>query len=166
MRRFSPLFPAFVLTLALGGCQFPEIPGIGSSAETAGQGSTQSAGNNEAQAPASTFSQFNDIPIPANADIDLQESLILGTEDGWIGRLAIDVGYEMTEMYGFYEREMPKFGWEQLTTVRSRISTMTYRRGSRVSTITLMSTLTGGSQIDFTVAPGNATVLGTAQPRN
>lgn len=166
MRRFSPLFPALALTLSLVACQFPEIPGIGSSTESVGQGTTQAADNGAPQTPASTFSQFNDIPIPANADIDLEESLILGTEDGWIGRLAIDVGYEMTEMYGFYEREMPKFGWEQLTTVRSRISTMTYRRGSRVSTITLMSTLTGGSQIDFTVAPGNATVLGTSRPLN
>jgi hypothetical protein len=108
----------------------------------------------------STFTQFDDIPIPANADINLSESLILGNEGGWIGRLSIDVGYEMSDMYGFYTEEMPKFSWEQLTTVRSKISTMTYRRGNRVSTITLVPTLTGGTSIDFTVAPGNANIMG------
>ena len=66
----------------------------------------------------------------------------------------------MPDMYGFYEREMPKFGWEQLTTVRSKISTMTYKRANRVTTITLVPALVGRTAIDFTVAPANATVRG------
>ncbi len=60
----------------------------------------------------------------------------------------------MTEMYAFYEREMPRFGWEQITIIRSAISTMTYTRGARVATITLQPKTTGGSVVDFTVAPG------------
>ena len=153
--------------LVAAGCQFP-IPGQqgpltgSSSSSAAAQGNGLAGGR--AGAPgsqASTFTQFDDIPIPANADINLQESLILGTEGGWIGRLSIDVGYEMSDMYGFYTEEMPKFSWEQLTRVRSKISTMTYRRGNRVSTITLVPTLTGGTSIDFTVAPGNAAVMGS-----
>lgn len=150
-------------SLVVSGCQLP-LPGQ----QPALNGSSGAQGNalagqspNAPESQASTFTQFDDIPIPANADINLQESLILGTEGGWIGRLSIDVGYEMSDMYGFYTEEMPKFSWEQLTTVRSKISTMTYRRGNRVSTITLVPTLTGGTSIDFTVAPGNATVMGS-----
>ena len=153
--------------LAVAGCQFPmpgqQGPMVGSSSGgSAVQGNGLVGGGSGArESQASTFTQFDDIPIPAKADINLQESLILGTEGGWIGRLSIDVGYEMSDMYGFYTEEMPKFGWEQLTTVRSKISTMTYRRGNRVSTITLVPTLTDGTSIDFTVAPGNATVMGS-----
>lgn len=60
----------------------------------------------------------------------------------------------MTEMYAFYEREMPRFGWDQITIIRSSISTMTYSRGGRIATITLLPRTTGGSNVDFTVAPG------------
>lgn len=120
---------------------------------------------------ADTFKQFNDIPIPADADIDLEQSLVLGTEDGWIGRLSLEVDYVMIDMYAFYTKEMPRFGWEQLTTVRARISTMTYRRGARVATITMQphsglqkfSSLSNGTTIDFTVAPANRSVTNAPQ---
>lgn len=113
------------------------------------------------------FKQFTDIPIPTDADLAIEESLVLGTEDGWIGRLSLDVGHPMIDMYAFYTREMPRFSWEQLTTVRARISTMTYRRGTRVATITLqprsslgtLSNLGTGTTIDFTVAPANRSVI-------
>lgn len=113
------------------------------------------------------FKQFTDIPIPNDADLDLEQSLVLGTEDGWIGRLSLDVSHPMIDMYAFYTREMPRFSWQQLTTVRARISTMTYRRGARVATITLqartgLGAATGldtGTIVDFTVAPANRTVI-------
>jgi len=157
---------ALLLPLGLGACQIPNPAAQSTTATTPEPAGTSATGANTAapapdQSEAVThFTQFNDIPVPANADIDLEESLVLGTEDGWIGRLALDVGYEMIEMYGFYQTEMPKFGWEQLTTVRSKVSTMTYRRGNRVSTITLIPGGVSGTEVDFTVAPGNATVLG------
>lgn len=122
---------------------------------------------------ADTFKQFNDIPIPADAGIDLEQSLVLGTEDGWIGRLSLDVDYVMIDMYAFYTKEMPRFGWEQLTTVRARISTMTYRRGSRVATITMQPhsglqrlsnvSISNGTSIDFTVAPAARAVIDGAR---
>ena len=122
---------------------------------------------------ADTFKQFNDIPIPAEADIDLEQSLVLGTEDGWIGRLSLEVNYVMIDMYAFYTKEMPRFGWEQLTTVRARISTMTYRRGARVATITMQphsglqkfSSLSSGTTIDLTVAPANRSVIDGANKK-
>lgn len=110
----------------------------------------------EADGRANSFAQFSDIPIPVNAEMDLGQTLVLGDNDGWIGRLSLAVSHGMTDMYAFYEQEMPRFGWEQITTVRARISTMTYRRGPRVATITLQPTLTDGTSVDFTVAPARA----------
>lgn len=105
---------------------------------------------------ANSFTQFSDIPIPVDAEMDLGQTLILGDDEGWIGRLSLDVAHGMTDMYAFYEQEMPRFGWQQITTVRARISTMTYRRGQRIATITLQPTLTDGTVVDFTVAPERA----------
>ena len=68
--------------------------------------------------------------------------------------LALSTGHGMIDMYAFYEREMPRFGWNQITIIRSSVSTMTYSRGPRVATITLHPKTTGGSNVDFTVAPG------------
>ena len=99
------------------------------------------------------FAQFADVPIPSGASLDLDQMLILGSEEGWIGRLALRSHHRMADMYDFYEREMPNFRWNRITTVRAAISTMTYRRGGRVVTITLRGRATGGSLIDLTMAP-------------
>lgn len=108
---------------------------------------------NQSAGRTNSFAQFSDIPIPADASMDLGQTLVLGDAEGWIGRLSLDVSHGMTDMYAFYEQEMPRFGWEQITTVRARISTMTYRRGDRIATVTLQPTLTNGTAVDFTVAP-------------
>lgn len=161
--------------LALGGCVTNPFAALNSKPAETTDGRTSRSTEQPVDTGATaadTFKQFNDIPIPADADIDLEQSLVLGTEDGWIGRLSLDVNYVMIDMYAFYTKEMPRFGWEQLTTVRARISTMTYRRGARVATITMQphsglqkfGNLSSGTTIDFTVAPANRTVTQGGKP--
>ena len=118
---------------------------------------------NPGDGPTNRFAQFDDVPIPVGAEMDLGQTLVLGSAEGWIGRLSLDTGHGMTDMYAFYEQEMPRFGWEQVTTVRARISTMTYQRGPRIATITLQPTLTKGTLVDFTVAPAR-TRTGIPEP--
>tara|TARA_E500000318_G_scaffold66790_1_gene61529 strand:- start:985 stop:1578 length:594 start_codon:yes stop_codon:yes gene_type:complete len=144
--------------LALGACVPGEFPSFGQSTSTgapskrdADQPGAQTASRSEGP----QFAEFRDVPIPANAEIDFDNLLVLGAEDGWIGRLALTAGYKMPDMYAFYEREMPRFGWIKITSVRSAISTMTYSRGDRIATVTLQSRTIGGTAIDFTVAPAN-----------
>lgn len=142
------ILPAFILSACVNN---PFSDGFASTDGPA----TAISGNQQARGdgPANRFAQFDDIPIPVDAEMDLGQTLILGDAEGWIGRLSLDVGYGMTDMYAFYEQEMPRFGWEQVTTVRARISTMTYQRGPRIATITLQPTLTKGTLVDFTVGP-------------
>ena len=153
----AALIPAVIVAGLTGGCvNNPLGDGFadtgGSAAPVTGNEQTKGDG------PANSFAQFDDIPIPADAEMDLGQTLVLGDAQGWIGRLSLDVAHGMTDMYAFYEQQMPRFGWEQITTVRARISTMTYQRGLRVATITLQPTLTKGTVVDFTVGP--------ARPRN
>ena len=134
--------------LSLAGCVTNPFEGSVALSKT---GSTKDNTPDQEQA----FTQFQDIPIPQRSEIDLEKSLVLGNEGGWIGRLSIYVPAGMTELYAFYETEMPKFGWKQITTVRSAISTLTYRREKRVATVTLQERLTRGSNVDYTVGPAN-----------
>ncbi len=105
----------------------------------------------EVNAP--SFNQFADIPIPTGAKMDLDRTLLLGSGEGWIGRLVTKNSNNVNEMFNFYKSELPKFGWQELTSVRSAISILTYQRGSRVATVQIQGTTFGGSAVDFTVSP-------------
>lgn len=140
----------FGLGVALSGCTLDTLGGsktVRTSAPTSGDSKSGSP------TPPPAFSQFSDVPVPANARMDLDKTIILGAEDGWIGRLALSTSYPLTEMYSFYEREMPNFSWERITVVRSSVTTMTYSRGSRIATITLQPSGSSSSIVDFTVSP-------------
>lgn len=151
-RALAPLAAAVLLS----GCITNPLDG-GSAATVPQTNAVPSAGTaGDGPGPrANSFAQFSDIPIPVDAAMDLGQTLVLGDDEGWIGRLSLDVTHGMTDMYAFYEQEMPRFGWERITTVRARISTLTYRRGPRIATVTLQPTLTNGTTVDFTVAPAN-----------
>ncbi|WP_420404121.1 hypothetical protein [Nisaea sp.] len=161
MARFGAhpkLILAAALTVALGACNgvtFPSFGQPGHTGDASKKDSPGSAAQQQNREEGPKFAEFRDVPIPVNADIDFDNLLVLGAEDGWIGRLALTVGHKMPDMYAFYEREMPRFGWRKITSVRAAISTMTYSRGDRIATVTLSSRAIGGTAIDFTVAPTN-----------
>lgn len=162
-RTLAALAVALSPILTMAGCV--KNP-FGDGVATAGREAVPVTGNQPSQGEdrLNGFAQFDDIPIPVDAEMDLGQTLVLGDREGWIGRLSLDVGHGMPDMYAFYEQEMPRFGWERITSVRARISTLTYQRGPRVATITLQSTLTDGTVVDFTVAPARTGGAGGAVP--
>lgn len=141
----------FGLAFTLSGCALDTIGSDSKTVRTSAPTSGDSKSGSPTPPPA--FSQFSDVPVPANARMDLEKTIILGAEDGWIGRLALTTSYPLTEMYSFYEREMPNFSWERITVVRSSVTTMTYSRGGRIATITLQPSGSSSSIVDFTVSP-------------
>ena len=99
------------------------------------------------------FAQFPDIAVPSGAKMDVERSLILGARDAWIGRLSMNVSSSSSDSYDFFLREMPKFGWQAFTSVRSEVSVLTYSRRGRVATIQIRPKTLGGSAVDITVSP-------------
>jgi hypothetical protein len=84
-----------LIAASLSACQLA-LPDIGnpfdgstptSTSERDPDSGPQNAANKEGETETPRFTQFTDIPIPANAEVDLDNLLVLGTEDGWIGRL-------------------------------------------------------------------------------
>jgi hypothetical protein len=134
---------AVAVAIAIAGCAGVQGPDDGAAASAADKEKGQHAG----------FAQFSDIAVPPGAKMNVERTLVLGARDAWIGRLAVTTGMAATAAYDFVIREMPKFGWSEITSVRSGISVITYARGERVATVQIVARTLGGSQIDVTVSP-------------
>lgn len=106
--------------------------------------------------PPPTFAQFPDIPIPEKAEMDLERTLLLGSDAAWIGRLVFVAPYTPSGMFDFYMAEMPKFSWSEVTVVRADISVLTFENAGRVATIQLNKRGVGGTEVFFTVSPKGA----------
>jgi len=116
------------------------------------------AGNaDEQKTPVQTsFARYPDLPMPIKADMDLGNTLVFGTNDAWIGRLVVKSSHSANDMFDFYKQEMPGFDWQEITSVRSATSVMTYTRGERVATIQIASSTLKGATVTITVSPRGA----------
>jgi hypothetical protein len=111
--------------------------------------------NPNAAMPADTgFGRFSDIPVPRGADMDPEQSLVLGAREAWVGRLVMRTSDRSTTMYDFFVRQMPGFGWKPLTYVRADTSVLTFSRGDRVATLQIKPrSIMWGSEIWITMSP-------------
>ncbi len=120
----------------------------------AGGSSNSGPSNANPAAQQAGFAQFTDVPIPPKNSIDLDRTLVFGSDHDWIGRVALSSSLAVSEVYDFYKREMPKLGWTELTSVRSATSVLSYQQDNRIATIQVSSSRFGlGSQVDFWMNP-------------
>jgi hypothetical protein len=117
-----------------------------------------SSGSTSTAKPASVpaYQPVTDVPIPAGSKINTERSLILGQGDKWVGRMVLVVDKPSTQTYTYYEEQMPKFGWEQVSAVQGKNSIMTFTRGDRAATVDIVSSTFSGSEVSLTVSPRNA----------
>ncbi len=99
------------------------------------------------------FTRFPDMPLPKGANIDLERTLIFGASESWFGRLVLDTAHGADDMFGFFTRELVRFGWQEITSVRSAISMLTYSRQGRIATIRIQGGTLRGSEVVITVSP-------------
>ena len=99
------------------------------------------------------FAQFKDIPIPGGAKMDMERTIILGSQETWTGRVFLQVKNSANKLFEFYKLEMPGFGWRQVTSVRSNISVLTYELGRRVATIQILTKKIQGTVVIVTMSP-------------
>lgn len=146
MKNLKTTTTVLVLTLALGAC-------AGGMSKVL----TPDSGNDDQKAPVqASFTRFPDLPMPVKAELDMSKTLVFGTNDAWIGRMVISSSHGSNDMFDFYKQEMPGFGWQEITSVRSETSVMTYTRGERVATIQIASATLKGAKVTITVSPKGA----------
>ena len=110
--------------------------------------------------PAQTEGQQNDvqllsdIPIPANATMDNERSLILSDRDHWTGRVVMRFWHSTADLTNFYLGQMPAYGWQPVMSVNSEITILSYTRGDRAATVQIERAMMGAkSVVSITVAP-------------
>lgn len=109
------------------------------------------------------FQLVTDIPIPPNATMDNDHSLILSDRDHWTGRVVMRFWQSPPEMTSFYQSQMPAFGWQPLMSVTSDISVLSYTRGDRAATVQIEKSMLGlTTEVSVTVAPRQSTDGGGA----
>jgi hypothetical protein len=95
--------------------------------------------------------------LPPGYKIDSDRTLILGADDRWTGRLSYTTSTNADDTFDFLRREMPNFGWSEMTAMRSDTSLLTFQSEStgRVATIYIArgGMLGGGVHVDMVVSP-------------
>lgn len=142
MKQFILLLGLGVSLLTISACSQEQMYPSFKSDDTFVDGAMQTAPN---------FAQFREIPVPEKSTMDLKKTLVFGTEP-LIGRLAFSAPYSQSNLFDFYMQEMPKFGWHEVTVVRSANSFLTFSKDTRIATIQLSSTATGSSDVIMDVS--------------
>lgn len=106
--------------------------------------------------PSASYAQFTDIPVPAGAKMDLDRTLVFGEKNLWIGRLVFTTELGASDAYDFFTTELPRFGWQSVTMVRSRTNILIYTRDNRAATLSITGQKLGGSTVFFSVSPLNS----------
>ncbi len=127
---------AALATLLVAGCSRTDLPPAQSDSQPA------------------NFQLVTDVPIPPNATMDNDRSLILSDHDHWTGRVVMRFWQSTAELTAFYQAQMPPFGWEPIMSVTAETSVLSFTRSDRAATIVIEKSLLGlNSVVSLTVAP-------------
>ena len=98
---------------------------------------------------------FNQIPLPKDARISPDKSLILGEGDNWVGRIELSSGMETLEASSFFITEYPKHGWQLVSSTKAKLSILVFTGSTRTLTLEIIEggPLAAKSMIVMTVAP-------------
>ena len=114
---------------------------------------TGSSSSTSADGAPAGLTQFTDVPIPAGASFDQSQSLILGSQPEWLGRLVLNTSNTSRSLVEFYQNEMRRFGWTEVTVVRGDPSVLTFERSTRVATVQISERTLRGAQVAITMSP-------------
>ena len=106
---------------------------------------------------------FNQMPLPKDARISPEKSMILGEGDNWAGRIELSSSMSILEVSSYFTAEYPKLNWVLISSTKSKTAVLVFANSSRTLTIEVSegSALSSKSVIIMTVAPR---VLGREVP--
>jgi hypothetical protein len=98
---------------------------------------------------------FNQMPLPKDARISPDKSLILGEGDNWAGRIELSSSLDPLGASAFFVTEYPKNGWQLISSTKAKLSILVFTSITRTLTleITEGGPLAAKSMIVMTVAP-------------
>lgn len=98
---------------------------------------------------------FNQMPLPKDARISPDKSLILGEGDNWAGRIELSSGMEPLEASAFFITEYPKHNWQLISSTKAKLSILVFTSPTRTLTLEINDggPLAAKSMIVMTVSP-------------
>lgn len=98
---------------------------------------------------------FNQMPLPKDAKISPENSIILGEGDNWAGRIEITSAMSTLEASSYFTSEYPKLNWMLISSTKSRTAILVFVNATRTLTIEVndKSGLSSKTMIYMTVAP-------------
>ena len=67
--------------------------------------------------------------------MNIDKTLLLGEKNNWIGRLFLNSPLKPEQIFDFFKLNLIKYNWEEITSVRSTTSILTYSLNERIMTI-------------------------------
>jgi hypothetical protein len=98
---------------------------------------------------------FNQMPLPKDARISPEKSIILGEGDNWAGRIELSSSMEPLEASAFFTTEYSKRNWTLVSSTKAKLSILVFTSTTRSLTIEIKEggPLAAKSMIVMTVAP-------------
>ena len=98
---------------------------------------------------------FNQLPLPKDARISAENSLILGEGENWAGRIELFSGMENLEASSYFTTEYPKIGWSLISSTKSKFTILVFLNNTRTVTIEISegNAFSSKTKIVMTVAP-------------
>ena len=101
------------------------------------------------------FSQITDMPLPSKSKIILDNTVIVGKNENWMGRLALTHNDSIDELFTFFVNEMPKFDFEEKSSVRSTESSLIFQNKKKTIFIKISKMNFRKTNIEITSTPMN-----------
>lgn len=127
-----------------------------------------SIGSNLPWKPSQNFDESNqsiadllgDMPVPNGAQIQNENTLIIGKGVGWVGRANLSAMQSSNEVYSFFLAEFPKAGWSVISATKSKTSIMVATKDDRTCTVEVSDGPFTGPKtvISITSSPKNAPI--------
>ena len=76
--------------------------------------STGMSGTEGLPAEQLSFAKFKDIPIPDGSVMDMNNTVIFGSDDEWFGRLSLIPNLSHADTFDFFRYEMPNLNWKEI----------------------------------------------------
>jgi hypothetical protein len=93
--------------------------------------------------------------LPGGAKINHAQSLIMGSGENWMGRVALELPGGNAG-YNFFLEQYPQQGWTLVSAVRGKSSLLVFTKADRTATVELSDgAMLGGTLAVLTVSPRN-----------
>lgn len=141
-----------IAALALVGCEAGSSPfqrQAATKAPTTGATTVTAA----SAAKESKLLQLGDFTLPANSKLDDTNTLVVGTDTRWVGRVVLRTTLPPVDTYNHFFRTLNGSGWNLITALQGKTSGLTFSRGERVATVMIEGSALSGTLVTILVTP-------------